>query len=195
MFTGLIEEVGKIKSIKRLNKYWEIEISAKKIMADMKLGDSISVDGLCLTVTKMKKNSFVVDVTTETLKKSKVGKYHSGKQVNLERALKVGDRLGGHIVQGHVEGVAKVINFRNRVGTSILEILLPVDLTVGVIPKGFIAIDGISLTVAEKIGRKIRIAVINETKKRTTLVNLKTGATVNIERDFAFFAANNANLR
>jgi riboflavin synthase len=188
MFTGLIEEIGKIRTIRRRNHFWDVEISAKTVLEGTQLGDSICVDGSCLSVTKFGKSSFSVDISEETLKRAKAKNYHVGQMVNLERALKVGDRLGGHLVQGHVEGVGNVTKFRKRHGTSILEILLPKHLTEGILEKGFIAIDGISLTISKKFGRKIEIAVINDTIKRTNLSYLRAGDKVNIERDFMILA-------
>lgn len=184
MFSGLIEEIGRIKTLIKKNSYWIIEITSALVIKDMKNGDSISVDGVCLTVTHIKNNSFFAEISKETLRSSKAKKYSSGTFVNLERALKVGDRIGGHIVLGHVEGIGKVMSFKKIHGSSVLEIVLPKNLMENIIKKSFIAIDGISLTIAEKKSRILKIIIINETLKRTVLSKVRVGQLVNIERDF-----------
>ena len=184
MFTGLIEEKGKIRAIRRYNSYSEIDIISSLVVSDIKTGDSISVDGACLTVTGFNKNNFTVQISKETHTISKAKYYRAGIYVNLERAMKLGERMGGHLVQGHVEGTGKIISFRKSPGYSLLTIYIPQMISSTVRKKGFIAIDGISLTVSKIAKQTIEIAVIDETLKRTTLSKIKPGNTVNIERDF-----------
>ncbi len=184
MFTGLIEEKGKIRSIRRYNYYSELDINSSLVLSDIKTGDSVSVDGACLTVTGFNKNNFTVQISKETLALSKARYYRAGIYVNLERAMKIGERMGGHFVQGHVEGTGKIISFRKSPGYSLLSITIPLMISSAIRKKGFIAIDGISLTVSKIVKQTIEIAVIDETLKRTALSELKPGKSVNIERDF-----------
>ena len=179
MFTGIIEEIGKISSITK-NR---IQINAKTVLEDIKLGDSIAVNGVCLTVTNIDANGFTADVSDETLSVSALGRLKSGDFVNLERAMKLNDRFGGHIVSGHVDGVGKIINLRQNGDFYDLQIELNENQSKYVIKKGSITINGISLTIADVNNDKIMIAVIPHTFENTTLKTLKIGDYVNIEVD------------
>lgn len=183
MFTGLIEEVGTIYNVKKGKDYAEVTINAKGIWDDLKLGDSISTNGVCLTVTHFNGNAFTVDVMTETMRKSNLNHLASGDKVNLERALRLSDRLGGHIVSGHTDGVG-VINKRYQEGNAIwIEVKVPDDLLKYIINKGSIALDGISLTVAGLTKDGFKVSIIPHTGSETTLLNKETGYEVNIECD------------
>ncbi len=179
MFTGIIEETGKIQAINNNS----IEIVCAEVLADAKIGDSIAVNGVCLTVSKLGKNSFTADVSPETFRVTAFGRLKTGMGVNLERATKLSTRLGGHIVSGHVDGVAKISSITNNKEFYNLEIELSDDEAKYVIKKGSITVNGISLTIAEINGNIIKIAVIPHTYESTNLSELKSGDYVNIECD------------
>ena len=179
MFTGIIEELGKIQAI-TTNK---IEINASKITEDIKLGDSISVNGVCLTVTKILNNGFCADISPETKKVTSLSQLKSGDKVNLERAMSLKGRFGGHMVTGHIDGRGKCVNI-NRTGEFYnIEFELKAENSKYVVKKGSIAVDGISLTVADIKNNIVTIAVIPHSFENTTLHTLKTGDFVNIETD------------
>ena len=179
MFTGIIEEVGTILSVTN-NK---ITIQAANVLSGTKLGDSIAVNGVCLTVTKINNSSFDADVSPETFKVTALNKLISGKSVNLERAMPVDGRFGGHIVSGHVDGVAKVKSFKKTGEFFDLELELLSNDAKYVVKKGSITVDGISLTVANIKNNIVHIAIIPHTVENTNLKNIKTGDEVNIETD------------
>ena len=182
MFTGLVEEVGKVKSIQKGGAFLEVECS--KILEDAKEGDSIAVNGVCLTVVKLSKSSVSFDVSQETLKRSNLSKLRPGSLVNLERALKVGERLGGHILQGHVDAVIKLTSIkREGKGFITFSFELPSTFKVFVVEKGSVGIDGISLTVASIKSNAFSVAVIPHTYENTNLKTRKVGDLVNVEFD------------
>jgi len=183
MFTGLIEEIGEIKSIAKGAKSARITISAAKIMCGVALGDSISTNGVCLTVTTFDKNSFSVDVMAETIRSSNLGKLKPGSYVNLERALRVSDRLGGHIVSGHIDGVGTIVDIHTEENATWVSVETSKDILKYIIHKGSIAIDGISLTVAYVDENIFKVSIIPHTKGETTLVTKKIGDVVNLESD------------
>ena len=183
MFTGIIEEVGIIKKIIDKTTGVQIDISATKIMDDMNVGDSIAVNGVCLTVTKHLKNSFSLDLVTETLQKSNLGDLQIGDNVNLERALRANGRFGGHIVQGHVETLGVILEKQDQDDGTLLSIGLDPEWMRFCIAKGSIAIDGISLTIAKIDANIIQIALIPHTLKNTTLGKKNKSDTLNIETD------------
>ncbi len=148
MFTGLIEEVGVVKEISNKGDNLRLTLAANKIMDDISMGSSIAIDGTCLSVVKYTNKTFEVDVSEETVKKTTIGGFKSGRKVNLERALKVGSRLGGHFVTGHVDGIGKITKFDKAVDGAYLSIKVPEDTIKYMVYKGSVAIDGISLTVA-----------------------------------------------
>jgi len=184
MFTGLIEEIGTIENIVRQQDKINLSIKAKKILTDTKIDDSISINGICLTVVDIKTNSFAVQAVRETMQKSTIANWRKGEFVNLERAMKINDRLGGHIVQGHIDGIGTIDKITKLSDTLELEIILPTGKNAYTIEKGSIAIDGISLTIAKKARDKIRIAVIPHTLNNTTLKDKKVNDKINIEFDF-----------
>jgi len=184
MFTGLIEEIGTIENIVRQQDKINLSIKAKKILTDTKIDDSISINGICLTVVDIKTNLFAVQAVRETMQKSTIANWRKGEFVNLERAMKINDRLGGHIVQGHIDGIGTIDKITKLSDTLELEIILPTGKNAYTIEKGSIAIDGISLTIAKKAKDKIRIAVIPHTLNNTTLKDKKVNDKINIEFDF-----------
>ncbi len=184
MFTGIIEAQGEIKSVDRRGDDARLHIIAGNLdMSDVQLGDSIAIEGVCLTVVQFDANSFMMDVSLETLSKTTLGEFKPGRKVNLEKALLPTTRLGGHLVSGHVDGVAEVIS-RQQVGESIrFEIKLPDALAKYVAVKGSICIDGVSLTVNNVDGAVFDINIIPHTAEVTTIAYYQTGSKVNIEVD------------
>lgn len=179
MFTGIVEETGKIQAINSNG----IEIVCEKVLEDTKIGDSIAVNGVCLTVSKLNKNSFLADVSPETFRVTAFEKLKSGMAVNLERALKADGRFGGHVVSGHVDGIAKVLAITNNKEFYNLELELTDEQSKYVVKKGSITVNGISLTVADISANRVSIAVIPHTYEFTNLSALKSGDYVNIECD------------
>lgn len=183
MFTGLIEEIGRVKKIVFGSSSAEITIKASKIMDDVKLGDSISTNGICLTVTRFSSNEFTVDVMPETMKVTNLKNLRNGSRVNLERALRVGDRLGGHIVSGHVDGIGSIIGFTEDDNAIWVEIKADMNIMKYIIHKGSITIDGTSLTVADLGKESFKVSIIPLTQEETTLTSKKLGDEVNLECD------------
>ncbi|SJZ30862.1 riboflavin synthase [Selenihalanaerobacter shriftii] len=183
MFTGIVEELGEINSINRGSQSIELEIKAKNVLNDVQLGDSIATNGVCLTVTSFNKNRFTVDVMPETMRKSSLGELKVGEAVNLERALSLKDRLGGHLVSGHIDGTGEIKKKQREDNAILYNISLPIDLRQYVIPKGSIAIDGISLTIAELLDQEFVLSLIPHTAEMTTLGKKDIGDIVNLEVD------------
>ena len=181
MFTGIIEEMGIVKSIKSK----VIIIEANKIFDDLKLGDSVAVNGTCLTVSSFSNKIFNADITNETLSRTNLGDLKSGFKVNLERALTLNGRLGGHIVSGHIDGVGIIKNISKKSEDIELVIEVPTNLMKYIIEKGSVAVDGISLTIAKVDNNKnnFSVAIIPHTLKETVLYYKKAGDKVNIEND------------
>jgi riboflavin synthase len=184
MFTGIIEEIGSIKNIAQHGPGKTFEIEANKIVEDLKIDQSVAVNGVCLTVVEIGKDSFFADAVAETLAKSTLMQLKKNDAVNLERALRLQDRLGGHLVQGHVDAVGIIASLKNETGRSTLVIKIPFELQHYSISKGSIAIDGVSFTNAEKKENFITIAVIPHTMSHTIFQFKKTGDSVNVEVDF-----------
>ena len=183
MFTGLIEEIGEVKSIVKGAKSARITIKAAKVLDGTKIGDSINTNGVCLTVTEFSKNSFSVDVMAETIRSSNLGKLKSGSPVNLERALMACDRLGGHIVSGHIDGTGTIVDFFKEDNAIWVSVETTVDILKYIVHKGSISIDGISLTVAYVDDSIFKVSIIPHTKSETTLLNKNVGDVVNLESD------------
>lgn len=183
MFTGIIEEIGIIIGSSPIPGGKKITIKADKILEDLKVDHSVSVNGVCLTVVDISGNLFTVEAVGETLEKSTLIDLKTSRSVNLERAMKLGDRLGGHLVQGHVNGIGKISKLVKRGDNWYMEVDLPDKLIRYVIPEGSIAIDGISLTVASLIGTKVGISIIPHTFKNTTFSQAKVRQKCNIEND------------
>lgn len=183
MFTGLIEEVGEVTSVTRKGNSAQITVNASKILKSTKIGDSISTNGVCLTVTEKTPNTFTVDVMPETMNRSNLKNFKYGSKVNLERALRVGDRLDGHMVSGHVDGLGKIANYRKEDNAVWITIEADKSLLKYIIEKGSIAIDGTSLTVAYVDDRSFKVSIIPHTGEATTLLDKKIGDEVNLECD------------
>jgi riboflavin synthase len=179
MFTGIVEEIGKVKGLSpgRLN------IEASKVLEGTKPGDSLSVSGACLTVISISKNDFGVEVMPETIRRTNLGKLHYGDKVNLERAVPADGRFGGHFVQGHVDDVGKVLSLKPEEGAFIARISAPSHLMPYVVSKGFIAVDGVSLTVIDCDDFSFSVSLVAFTRKHTTLGIIRPGDVVNLEVD------------
>lgn len=183
MFTGLVEEKGIVKSISCKRSALRLAIAAEDVPKELAVDDSVAVSGVCLTAISVSGNTFEVEAVEETLRKTTLGKLRTGSGVNLERALRFSDRLGGHLVQGHVDGVGTVTAVRPQDGGSLLSVRLPTEKLKYVIPEGSVAIDGVSLTVARFEGDVLTISLIPHTLKNTTLGQLQVGDNVNVEVD------------
>ena len=183
MFTGIVEELGVIQGIKRGSKSSRLLIKANKVLENTKVGDSICTNGVCLTVTNLNTNSFEADVMAETLRRSNLGDLTIGSKVNLERALTLESRLGGHIVSGHIDGVGEIISLVKEDNATWVTIKAKSDILRYVVLKGSITIDGISLTVAYVDENVFKVSIIPHTAQETTLLNKSIGETVNLECD------------
>ena len=184
MFTGIVEDLGVVAGVKKKPKDSRITVRASNIKAtELSLGESIAVSGVCLTVTSFTGDSFTVDVSGETLTRTTLSELTAGKVVNLERALLAGGRMGGHIVNGHVDGVGVVKKIIPSGESEVFWFSLPHELARYVVEKGSIAVDGVSLTVNEVEGNGFSVNIIPFTQTTTTFGDLKPGQTVNIECD------------
>lgn len=183
MFTGIVEEIGSVKEIKHGEKSSRITIGAKKVLEGTKIGDSISTNGVCLTVTNLKGDSFEADVMAETLRRSNLGSLAIGSKVNLERALSAEGRFGGHIVSGHIDGVAKITSIVKEDNATWITVSASQKLLRYIVEKGSIAIDGISLTIAYVDSEVFKVSIIPHTGEETILLKKKIDDTVNIECD------------
>jgi len=183
MFTGLVEEIGRVESVVKSTKSSRIIIKAKKVLEGVKLGDSICTNGVCLTVTSFDNDRFSVDVMAETMRLSNLSGFSPGDEVNLERALSLGDRLGGHIVSGHIDGMGTILNFQREDNAVWITIGSSSEILKYIIHKGSIAIDGVSLTVAYVDDSVFKVSIIPHTKDMTTLLGKKIGDEVNLECD------------
>lgn len=183
MFTGLVEELGRIKSIVRSSRSVRLTVQADKVLQDVKMGDSIAVNGTCLTVVEFTPHSFSADVMPETVDRTVLAALRTGDKVNLERCLRVGDRLGGHIVSGHVDGVGTIYRKESNDIAIIVSIKADASLLRYVVSKGSIAVDGASLTVVNVTADSLSVSLIPHTADLTTLGHKKEGEPVNLEVD------------
>ncbi len=183
MFTGIIEGIGVISSIKRNEEDFSIDVDTGGNVSDPQIGESVALDGVCLTVVKAVGATLTFDLSVETINRTSFKTAKPGDRLNLERALKLGDRLGGHIVSGHVDCVGALTRVTPSGEGYEIEVELPAEGMKYVIGKGSIAISGISLTVADKLERSVTVAIIPHTFEVTSLKGLKPGSTVNIEYD------------
>ena len=183
MFTGIIEEIGTLREIRKGAKSARLTIEAEKVLTDTKVGDSIATNGVCLTITHKDERSFSVDVMHETLKSSDLGSMQRGSKLNLERAMKASDRFDGHIVSGHIDGTGTIESITQDDIAYWVKISTTSEIMRYIIHKGSIAIDGISLTVADLDAHSFKVSIIPHTKDWTTLLKKGTGATVNLEND------------
>jgi len=183
MFTGIIEEIGEVFQIQQGAKSLKIKIKASKVLEDVSVGDSIAVNGICLTVCEFNDNTFSADVMAETIRKSSMSGLKMGSRVNLERAMSANGRFGGHIVSGHIDGIGKIENIKPEDNAIWFTISTTKDLSKYIVKKGSIAIDGISLTVADVKGDVFKVSIIPHTAKETILSIKKSGDVVNLECD------------
>ena len=183
MFTGLIEKVCSVRSVQSMAGSMKLAVDMGEIASECNIGDSIAINGVCLTISKLEGNLATFDVSAETIAKTSLDKLNSSSQVNIERAMKANDRFGGHFVLGHIDGTAKIqaiekhgefLNMKFSAGTELLEMM---------VLKGSVSVDGISLTLASINKEGFSVAVIPQTLKKTTLNNVKIGDCVNIETD------------
>ena len=183
MFTGIIEEIGEIKNIKHGSKSEILTIKGSIVTKDSKVGDSIAVNGVCLTATSITGDTFTADVMAETMRRSSLGSLKQGSKVNLERAMQLGGRFGGHIVSGHIDGTGTIVSMKREANAVWVEISADSKILKLIIEKGSIAIDGISLTVAYVDDKVFKVSVIPHTASETTLLMKKVGDIVNLEND------------
>ena len=183
MFTGIIEDIGVVEAIKKIDKFLQLSIRTKNVLKDSKVGDSISINGVCLTITDINNFFFKSDIIFETLNKTNLKFLKESKTVNLERAMTIKSRFDGHIVQGHIEGVGEIVSLVEDSDALILDFEIPDELLQYCIYKGSIAINGVSLTISEIKNNIIKVCLIPHTLKNTTFINSKVGDLVNIETD------------
>lgn len=183
MFSGIIEELGQVKRISKRGNITLFEFKANKVLEDTKIGDSISVNGTCLTVIKRESDSLAFEVMPETLRVTNLGTLRVADKVNLERSLKVGDRLSGHFVTGHIDCIGLIRKKDYINGNSCFEVTIPVQFMKYILPKGSIAVDGISLTVVDRRSNTFSVYIIPHTQRNTTLGFKGPSEKVNIEFD------------
>jgi riboflavin synthase len=183
MFTGIIEDIGTIAAIGKASGKWEFSIRTALAAQDVREGDSIAIDGVCLTVTKLGGTTFRADASLETLNLTTLKEKKSGSKVNIERAMKSDGRFGGHFVMGHVDGVGTIVNSRRDGDSTRLEVEVPADVSRYIVRKGSVAIDGISLTVNEQHGSMFTVNIIPYTASKTTIGAKSLRDKVNIETD------------
>lgn len=183
MFTGIIEELGTVGTMDRQPDSIRLTIQAKKVLEGTQLGDSIAVNGVCLTVTSMTDSAFTADVMHETMRRSSLNDIRPGSKVNLERAMQLGGRFGGHIVSGHTDGTGHIARVVNDGIAKVFTISIPKTMEPFIVEKGSIAIDGISLTVVSVGNSQFTVSIIPHTMSNTTLLSKHAGAVVNLETD------------
>jgi riboflavin synthase len=180
VFTGIIEEKGRVLELDTAGR---LKVAASKALEGTSIGDSIAISGVCLTVVELDDSSFVVDVTPETVRKTALAGLRSGSPVNLERSMSAGGRFGGHMVNGHVDGVGTVSNIRREANAVIIDVSVPAELSRYMVDRGSVAVDGISLTLVRVLEGQFTVSVIPHTLDETTLGEARPGTRVNIEVD------------
>lgn len=183
MFTGIVEEIGEIRAIRHGSQSAVLSIGCKKVLEGTCVGDSIAVNGVCLTVTGLGKDSYSADVMAETLRRSSLGALERGSRVNLERAMPADGRFGGHIVAGHIDGIGRILSIRKDETAVWYRVSAETDVLRYIVEKGSITIDGISLTVAEVTEKDFQVSVIPHTQANTVLADRAEGDIVNLETD------------
>ena len=183
MFTGIIEETGTVRHVSLSGNSGCIQIGAELVLSGTRPGDSIAVNGVCLTVTTMDTKSFTADVMAETLRRSNLGQLKAGDLVNLERAMPADGRFGGHIVSGHIDGTGTIAALEQEGNATWVYVRTSPDILALIVEKGSIAIDGISLTVAKVGDRDFAVSIIPHTSSHTTLLKKRSGDVVNLEND------------
>lgn len=183
MFTGIIEEIGTVLSVENAGNKYKLNIKAGIVLEDTKTGDSIAVNGVCMTVANMTYNSFSADIMPETLRRSSIGNLKAGSPVNLERAMAANGRFGGHIVTGHIDGTGRISAVKKERNAVLISISAPQNILRLIVEKGSVAIDGISLTVTEAAKSYFSVSLIPHTVSETALMYKKAGDVVNLEND------------
>ncbi|MDI6894873.1 MAG: riboflavin synthase [Bacillota bacterium] len=183
MFTGIVEEVGRLRSLRQSSAGADLEISCRRVGEDLRPGDSVAVNGVCLTVARAGGEGFVAQAMPETLRRTNLSRLVPGEAVNLERALPLGGRLGGHLVTGHVDATGTVAFMRPEGEAVIMDIAAPADLVPYLAPRGSVAVDGVSLTIVATEGGHFRVSLIPHTRAVTNLGGRRPGAVVNLEAD------------
>ena len=183
MFTGIIEEIGTITEVQPQSSGVTVKIKAETVLEDAKIGDSIAVDGPCLTVRDLEQGAFIADISEETCRKTTLRSCKVGSRVNLERSLRLGDRIGGHLVLGHVDEIATITGWKNEGASSIMQVTVSPKVKPYIAYKGSIAVDGVSLTIANVSDNKFEVALIPHTLQVTTLGDKRSADNVNIEVD------------
>ncbi|MGA7672660.1 MAG: riboflavin synthase [Nitrolancea sp.] len=183
MYSGIVEEVGQIGRAETTEHGWTIDIFCRTVLEGTRIGDSVAVDGVCLTVVDFGMDAFTANIQPVTARLSTLGEKRVGAFVNLERSVEIGGRLGGHYVQGHVDGMARIVDKRAEGASVIVDISLPKDLRRYVVERGFIAVDGASLTVMALKPERFAVSLVYHTQEHTTLSRLPIGSSVNLEVD------------
>ncbi len=183
MFSGIVEEIGQIERLESTSRGLTMTIACRTVLEGTRIGDSIAVDGVCLTVVSMTAASFTIDIQPVTARLSSLGSKREGSRVNLERSVAYGGRIGGHYVQGHVDGVGRVARKRREGAAVIIEITAPDDVMHYVVERGFIAVDGTSLTVMTLMPDRFVVSLVYHTQEHATLASLPEGSPVNLEVD------------
>ena len=183
MFTGIVEEIGAVRAVVSGGEWGSLSIGARRVLEDTRRGDSIAVNGVCLTVTALSRDGFTADVMAETLRRSNLGALKVGEAVNLERALAANGRFGGHIVSGHVDNLGEIMNTKQEGSALWLTLSAPPDVLELVVKKGSVTLDGVSLTVAERTERTFSVSLIPTTQTDTTLLRKRPGDKINLETD------------
>jgi riboflavin synthase len=183
MFTGIITEMGTVRSVRRIPGGLRLTVSADRTLEGMKTGDSIALDGVCQTVVAVDRDGFTVEVLPETLKRTTLGGLRPGRRINLEPAVGLDDRFGGHLITGHVDGLGTIRARRPRTGDTLLRIAAPDGIMTRMVERGSVAVDGISLTVVSLLREAFTVALIPHTLQATTLVRKRVGQRVNLESD------------
>lgn len=183
MFTGIVEEVGRLRGLRLGAASALIEVAATKVLDDTAVGDSILTDGVCLTVTALRSDGFSADVMPETVRRSTLAGRRAGDEVNLERALTLSSRLGGHLVAGHVDGVGTVNSVERRENALVVRLAVPAEVARLSVNQGSIAVDGVSLTIVAVDGLELTVSLIPQTAASTTLAAVAPGRRVNLEAD------------
>src|SRR5690554_6430436 len=183
MFTGLVADLGEVRARRQAGENWELTFATSFDFSTLELCESIAVNGTCLTVTRVSGDGFCVDASPETLRKTTLGKHRIGDKVHLEHALRVGDRLGGHLVLGHVDGVGVIRKRSKEKNAWLFEVEAPPEVAPFLIDKGSVCVDGVSLTVNSVEGSRFGLAIIPFTSDKTRLTDYKVGQRVNLEAD------------
>ena len=183
MFTGIVEEIGAVRAVVSGGEWGSLSIGARRVLEDTRRGDSIAVNGVCLTVTALSRDGFTADVMAETLRRSNLGALKVGEAETLERALAANGRFGGHIVSGHVDNLGEIVNTKQEGSALWLTLSAPPDVLELVVKKGSVTLDGVSLTVAERTERTFSVSLIPTTQTDTTLLRKRPGDKINLETD------------